>query len=171
MNITFKKIEEEDLELLRKWRMQDYVTKYMLTDPIITKESQIEWYRKISDDNSRRDYVIYADDIKIGYYGITNIDYEASSCETGFYIGNDDYRGKGLFKEINNFADNLIINNLRLNVVKLVALEKNPILRTYYKLGYIEDRDLKDAVNKNGEIHNVFHLSKTLVNNKNNAYD
>ena len=143
MNIWFKKIDIGDLEILRNWRMQENVTKYLLTDPIISKEDQERWFSQISKDKTRLDYVIMVDDVKIGYYGITNIDFIKGSCEIGFYIGNEDYRGKGLFGQIYYVSENIIIDDLRLNKIIIRVFEDNPILKKYFTLGFLENPNEK----------------------------
>lgn len=160
MKVNLKKIEEEDLELLRKWRMQENVTKYMLTDPIITKDSQIEWYKKVICDNSRIDYVIMADDNKIGYYGITNIDNDNNSCEIGFYIGENEYRGKGIFKIVQNKIEDIIFNDLKIKKIFISVLENNPIMESYKKNGFNEDKALEREIVKSNRKYKVFTLYK-----------
>lgn len=160
MNIVLKKIEKDDLELLRKWRMKENITKYMLTDPIITSESQLEWFNKISNDNSRQDYVIVVDDVKIGYYGITNINCELKSCEIGFYIGEEAYKGKGVFKCVQQKVENIIFNDLNLDTIVINVIEYNPILQSYLKNGFYENVNKRTNINKNGKIFSVFSLYK-----------
>lgn len=164
MNIELKKIEIEDLELLRKWRMQENVTKYMLTNPIITQESQLEWFNKISHDNSRQDYVIIVDQTKIGYYGITNIDKELSSCEIGFYIGEECYRGKGIFKVVQNKIENIIFYELKLNKVIINVLSDNPIIDLYKKNGFFNNCALNKVIYKNNKLCKVVSLYKIKDN-------
>lgn len=160
MNVKLKKIDKDDLELLRNWRMQENVTKYMLTDPIITKESQLEWFNKINNDDSRIDYVIVCDDVRIGYYGITNINYENSSCEIGFYIGDNEYRGKGIFKIVQKQIENKIFNDLILSKIVINVLENNPIIDAYKRNGFIEDLNLKKQIFKNNTKYNLLYLYK-----------
>ena len=160
MKIKFKNIEKYDLELLRNWRMKESVTKFLLTDPEISKEQQIEWFKNISNDNTRYDYIIVCDDVKIGYYGITNINYNNKSCEVGFYIGEDEYRGKGLFKKINSYAENIIFNNLKLEKIYMRVLIDNPILNKYIDLGFEEDIEQRKMYHKNGKEHMMIYLFK-----------
>lgn len=160
MNVKLKKITVDDLELLRNWRMQENVTKYMLTDPIITKESQLEWFNKINNDESRIDYVIVCDNVRIGYYGITNINYESHSCEIGFYIGNNEYRGKGIFKIVQKQIEDKIFNDLGLNKIVINVLENNPIIDAYKRNGFTEDLNLKKQIFKNNTKHNLLYLYK-----------
>lgn len=161
MNIKLNRIKENDLELLRRWRMQENVTKYMLTDPIVTKESQLAWHNKIINDKSRIDFVIVCDDVPIGYYGITNINYENSSCEIGFYIGNNEYRGKGIFKIVQKQIEDKIFNDLGLNKIVINVLENNPIIDAYKRNGFTEDLNLKKQIFKNNTKHNLLYLYKT----------
>ncbi len=160
MNVKLKKITVDDLELLRNWRMQENVTKYMLTDPIITKESQLEWFNKINNDESRIDYVIVCDNVRIGYYGITNINYENSSCEIGFYIGDNEYRGKGIFRIVQKQIEDKIFNDLELNKIVINVLENNPIIDAYKRNGFTEDLNLKRQIFKNNTKHNLLYLYK-----------
>lgn len=165
MNIILKKIEKDDLELLRKWRMQENVTKYMLTDPTITPESQIEWFNKILNDNTRQDYIIVVDDVRIGYYGITNINNRFKSCEIGFYIGEDTYRGKGIFKFVQQTIENIIYNDLKLDTIIINVIEYNPILQKYLSNGFVENYDKRTTINKNGNNYNVISLFKVKKEN------
>lgn len=160
MNISLKKIDENDLDLLRKWRMQENVTKYMLTDPKITKESQLEWFKKINNDETRIDYVIVCEDVRIGYYGITSINYEKFSCEIGFYIGENEYRGKGIFKIVQKQIEDKIFNDLRLNKIVINVLENNPIIDAYKKNGFTEDLYLKKQIFKQNTKYNLLYLYK-----------
>ena len=160
MNIKLKKITVDDLELLRNWRMQENITKYMLTDPIITKESQLEWFNKINNDETRIDYVIVCDDVRIGYYGITNINYENSSCEIGFYIGENEYRGKGIFKIVQKQIEDKIFNDLGLNKIVINVLENNSIIEAYKRNGFTEDLNHKKQIFKHNTKYTLLYLYK-----------
>lgn len=159
MEINLRKIEMKDLELLRTWRMKESVTKYLFTDPIISKDEQINWYNRILLDNRRLDYVIIVNKAVIGYYGITNIDYINKSCEVGFYIGDETYRGIGLFTEIEKCAESVIFNDLELEKIYIEVFEDNPILKKYFQLGFIEYTERK-TMYKNGYQHIVLRLIK-----------
>ena len=162
MNIQFEKVNKVDLELLRNWRMNENVTKYLLTDPIISRNDQLNWYKSIKKDITRRDYLILVDDDKIGYYGITNIEYKTFSCEIGFYIGNDCYRGKGLFREIQKIAEDIIVNELKLNIIHVRVLDENPILKTYLNIGFVEDINKRIEYVKKNKKYNLLYLDKNI---------
>ena len=43
MSITLRKIREEDLENIMRWRMDEEITRYMNTNPKLTLEGQKKW--------------------------------------------------------------------------------------------------------------------------------
>ncbi|RKX41786.1 MAG: UDP-4-amino-4,6-dideoxy-N-acetyl-beta-L-altrosamine N-acetyltransferase, partial [Thermotogae bacterium] len=58
MKLSLKRITENDLELIMNWRMLPEVTKYMYTDPNLTMEDQIKWFKKISSDSTTSYWLI-----------------------------------------------------------------------------------------------------------------
>ena len=46
--VTLKRVEEQDIELIRKWRNYPSIRKQMGYQKIITKKRQKEWFRKIN---------------------------------------------------------------------------------------------------------------------------
>ena len=52
MTLKLKKINEKDIFQIMKWRMLPDVTKYMYTDPKLSKDSQLKWYKEITQSDS-----------------------------------------------------------------------------------------------------------------------
>jgi len=44
MKLKFNKININNLEQIRFWRMLPEVTKYMYSDPVLSPEGQLKWY-------------------------------------------------------------------------------------------------------------------------------
>ena len=162
MNVELRKIEKEDLEQLRQWRMQENVTKYMLTDPVITSEDQIKWFEKISNDDTRIDYVILVDNKVVGYYGITNIDKERGSCEVGFYIGDEKYRGVGVFSKAHRLIEDIVSQDLKLSQIVIIALKDNPSCEAYANMGFVIDQSYNNVCNKSGIPYKLVKLIKKV---------
>ncbi len=162
MNVELRKIEKEDLEQLRQWRMQENVTKYMLTDPIISPEDQIQWFEKISNDGTRVDYVILVDNEVVGYYGITNIDKENKSCEVGFYIGDEKYRGVGVFSKAHKIIEDIVSHDLKLSQIVIIALKDNPACEAYVNMGFVIDQSYNNVCNKSGIPYKLVKLIKKV---------
>ena len=45
--ITFRKVEEHDLQLILDWRTSEHVTQYMYTDIEKNIDNQKKWFEKI----------------------------------------------------------------------------------------------------------------------------
>jgi RimJ/RimL family protein N-acetyltransferase len=88
--ITLKRLSADDLELVRKWRNDPKIVKYMHYKEYITSEMQQKWFSGI---NNRNNYyfIIIADGLKIGLINFKDIDYDRKTMEAGIFIYNDNY--------------------------------------------------------------------------------
>lgn len=73
-------IQENELEMIMNWRMQPEITKYMYTDPELTIEKQLTWFRSLKTKNDTFIFMIEVDSIPCGILNITNIDYINKRC-------------------------------------------------------------------------------------------
>ena len=53
LELKFLKLEEEHLEMVRKWRNSPDVSKYMYTDQYISEEDQVNWFNNVKHDPTR----------------------------------------------------------------------------------------------------------------------
>ncbi|MBA7574077.1 hypothetical protein ES708_15879 [subsurface metagenome] len=94
------KVNDEIKERVRQWRNKEEIRKYMLSQHIITKEEHLNWIESVKNRNDWKFWVVFVDEIPIGTVYLQNIDYKNLTSEWGFYIGEDDFKGKGLGKHI-----------------------------------------------------------------------
>ncbi len=94
------KVNDEIKERVRQWRNKGEIRKYMLSQHIITKEEHLNWIESLKNINDWKFWVVFVDEIPIGSVYLQNIDFKNLTSEWGFYIGEDDYLGKGLGKYI-----------------------------------------------------------------------
>ncbi|MEW5994994.1 MAG: GNAT family N-acetyltransferase, partial [Candidatus Zixiibacteriota bacterium] len=66
MKLVFRKIKEEDLEMILKWRTMPEVSTYMYTDFEPDMEKQRQWFKRINNDPARMDWIITVDDEDVG---------------------------------------------------------------------------------------------------------
>lgn len=159
MGIRFKKISEDDLELLMKWRMRTDITRYLLTDPKLTMEEQKKWLKKINSDNLRYDWIICVDDIPVGYTNIIDIDNISRKCMGGLYIANKKYASIKLYMDVNNAFFNFIFNVLHLHRYTIQAFEENPTVNLFRVLKAKYECTMIDYIYKYGKYHNVVQYS------------
>ena len=86
-NLTLKKLEEKEIEILRTWRNDPRISKFMLSSfSYISKEKQKEWFDSIKNSQNSFYYMIYKDDLLLGYSAIKNIDCKSKIGQPGGII-------------------------------------------------------------------------------------
>lgn len=89
-NIVFRKLVQEDIELVRNHRNSHDVSQFMEYREHITPEMQQRWFNSIN--NTRNLYfIIEYKDQKIGLINGKDIDWENQSMETGIFIWDKKY--------------------------------------------------------------------------------
>ncbi|WP_102795731.1 GNAT family N-acetyltransferase [Bowmanella denitrificans] len=140
--VVLRDIQAEDLELIRAWRNDPEVSRFMLSQERISAEQQQAWFSKILKDNTQRHWLICYKDKPIGVANIKTV-HKGDSIETakvlepGLYIADNRYRGNILA-----FSPTLLINDYcfeRLGTELLqarVKADNTAALKYNAKLGY-----------------------------------
>lgn len=158
--IKFRKIREEDLYLIMKWRMLPEVTSYMYTDPQLTIESQKIWYDKISESQTDLYWVIEYDSTPIGVFYILNVDKVNLKCSWGYYIGDSSFRGRGIGTALECNLYDYGFYSLGLNKIGCEVFEFNDkVIKIHQKFGAEIEGIFKEHIVKNGEKYNVVYMS------------
>lgn len=157
MEIKLRKIKDSDLENIMYWRMKPNVTKYMNTDPKLTLEGQKKWFKKISEDETCKYFIIDVDNVGIGLLGIIDIDNDNNRCSWVWYIGEDGYRGKGIAKKIQLNLYDYVFYKLNMNRLfsHILSFNEHEISNVHIACGYEVEGRMKQHVYKNGEYIDV----------------
>lgn len=115
MIINLRKITLEDQPMLMRWRQQPDVTRYMYTDPVLDMDHQLAWWHSVSQDPTRRQWIIQVDGVDIGFFNFYDIDRKNLHCGWGYYIAADGYQGKGIGKAVECSAYDYAFNELGMN--------------------------------------------------------
>lgn len=88
--VTLKRLTQDKIELVRNWRNDPKISKYMEYRKVITPELQQKWFDKI---NNKYNYyfLIVVDNEEIGLINVRDIDYEKGIAEPGIFIWDDKY--------------------------------------------------------------------------------
>jgi hypothetical protein len=150
----------EDQEKLRRWRMLPEVTKYLLTDPIITLEQQIKWYNGVKDGKKYKCWIIQSDGIDIGFVNLAEFDEVNKHADPGVFICESEFRGKGLAK--------FILMNLMEHAFEYLKLKKlyGPILSenaaavaSYLKSGFQIEGFFRNHLYKNDRFWDLVYVA------------
>jgi UDP-4-amino-4,6-dideoxy-N-acetyl-beta-L-altrosamine N-acetyltransferase len=90
--VTLKRIIQSDIELVRTWRNDPKISKYMNYREIIDPEMQQKWFTTVNN-SSNYYFLIMVDDKKIGLTNLKNIHYDEKTMEWGLFIYEDEYLG------------------------------------------------------------------------------
>lgn len=154
--IVLRKLESDaDLELVRTWRNSPEVNQFMFFRDHITIEMQKNWFNKINNEENYF-FILEFENKKIGLINLKDINYRSKEAESGFFIGELDYRdgtiGVQAYFALLDFAfDDLglekIIASVRTDNKKAIAFNKgagfivsddNEELFTLSKANYIK---------------------------------
>ena len=111
----------------------------MLTQRPIKKKEHFEWIEHLSNTDKQKFWVVFLNDNPIGSVYLQKIDHSQLSAEWGFYIGEDDYTGKGLAKRIVWTLLQYFFEVMRFNVlVTKVFCDNSPALHIYRQFHFVE---------------------------------
>lgn len=146
--VTFKRLEEADLELLRQWRNSPKINQFMEYREFITPKMQKAWFKSINNlDNFY--YIMEYNDEKIGLINNKNSDWESGVSESGIFIWDEKY----LNTTVPIFASLLLIEagfyilNGKKNFIRI--LKSNTKARNFsMSLGYVLCENQEDIENQ-----------------------
>jgi len=133
------------LELKREsWGTTHHVT-------IRTTEAQVAWWNQAS--QSRDDYyfAVYHNDVPVGLYTCTGIDWINRTCEQSHHVYKD-RRGKGYSYPVMAAGLRFVFDVLNMRRVDAEVLQNNPAsMKTALALGFVKEGVRREAVIKSGE--------------------
>jgi len=84
------RLETEHLELLRYWRNNAHISRFMEYREEITSEMQKEWFLKINNTNNFF-FIIAYKHTTLGMINTSKIDYDKGVADTGLFVWDEDY--------------------------------------------------------------------------------
>jgi UDP-4-amino-4,6-dideoxy-N-acetyl-beta-L-altrosamine N-acetyltransferase len=156
MDMTLHLLAREDLETVRNWRNSPEVSKYMYTDAQITPEQQLAWFERISQDETKRYWLLRYGDRPIGLVNIADIDHHNKRCNWGFYFGVSDLRGLGLASKVEFNVLRYVFDHLKLNKLYCELFEWNTnVIALHSKFGFRREGFFREHIMKDGKLQNI----------------
>ena len=141
-NVLLVSLNSDYLEIVRRWRNSDSISKFMEYREEISQQQQKQWFAKI---NPEKEYyfIIKKDLIPIGMIHINKINSKLKTAEVGLFIGEDNYQGTGIaFGASLNLLD-FAFDQLKLKKVfaKVKITNNNAVMYNSF-LGFTEEYHL-----------------------------
>ncbi len=84
-NLFLERLQEKDIELIRKWRNAPEISQFMEYRDFITPEMQKKWFRSVNNNNNIYLVANYKGR-EIGLGNVKNIDWDRRTMEAGLFI-------------------------------------------------------------------------------------
>ncbi|MCE0846436.1 GNAT family N-acetyltransferase [Buttiauxella sp. A2-C1_F] len=137
--ISLVAYDEEFLELSWQW-LNDAEIKELTLTPNFTKSDQKKYFKSLKE---RTNYIIFGlivdDNIKVGAAGLKNI--ETNRAEYWGYIGNKNYWGQGLGKELAKLMEKVCAERYINELYLKVSSENIRAVKSYLNTGYSKIRN------------------------------
>jgi UDP-4-amino-4,6-dideoxy-N-acetyl-beta-L-altrosamine N-acetyltransferase len=88
--VVLHRLEKEQIDLIRSWRNDKKIMKYMFYKGDITPEMQQEWFAAIDNDQNYFFLILYKG-APVGLINISSIDWESKTAYTGLFIYDDTF--------------------------------------------------------------------------------
>jgi UDP-4-amino-4,6-dideoxy-N-acetyl-beta-L-altrosamine N-acetyltransferase len=116
--VTLTRLTENKIEMIRIWRNDPKISKYMEYRETITPEMQLKWFNKINNDKNYYFIIVYQGQ-EIGLINVRDINYEEGEGEAGIYIYNDEYLNTPISFQASFCLCDFCFDTLKLN--RLIA--------------------------------------------------
>ncbi len=90
--ITLQRLESVHLEMVRQWRNDQKISRFMFYKGEITKEMQQEWFAGINNEQNFF-FIIHFKNNPVGLINISSIDWEEKTAYSGIFIFEEKYWG------------------------------------------------------------------------------
>ena len=164
MSYRLRLVHENDLETIRHWRMLPEVTRYMYTDPQITREDQQAWFARITQSDRDQAWVIESVDDEgavtpLGLLSLSDIDRVNRRCSWAYYLGHVATRGTGLAKPLELSICAYVFEQLGMNKLCCEVLASNDrVVALHEKFGARIEGTLRQHIFKNGVYLDVIRM-------------
>ena len=160
MNVELRKLTLSDTSNIVKWRNSLEVKKNLYSQKDVTEEQHIDYFKKYVITNKIVQFIIVVDGVDCGTTFLKNIDEEKREAEFGIFIGEAEYRGRGISPIATQIIVDYGFNVLELKRIYLTVLEDNiPAIKGYLKAGFIKTGLIENGYCRNGVSYNIIEMA------------
>lgn len=130
--VVLRRIQPEDLELVRYWRNHSKISQYMSYREQITEEMQIAWYKRINNEQNYY-FIVEWQNRNVGLINIKDINQVEKSGEGGVFFWDDECLNSDVPPRASLTLFYLAYEILDLNFIRAHILRSNPRAIRYNK--------------------------------------
>ena len=155
-------ISLEDTDLIVRWRNNPNVQHNFVFRETFTNEMHINWMNNMVVTGKVVQFIIQDNETKkkIGSVYLRDIDSIFKSAEYGIFIGEDDFRGRGVGSEAAKLIVDYAFKRMKLHRVFLRVFKNNTAaVMSYKKAGFEVEGIARDMVFLDDEYHDMIFMS------------
>lgn len=152
--ITLRRLTRDKIEMVRNWRNDPKIQRFMEFRDYITPEMQQKWFDRINNDNNYYFIIVFRGK-EIGLTNIKDIDYEKGTGEGGIFIYDDEYLNSDISFRCAMCTGDFIFYTLKLKLSLAHICRDNKRAIQYNKL-----LGLKLAENQENNYNQLYTLNK-----------
>lgn len=146
--VCFKRLTEDKIELVRRWRNDPKISRYMEYREEISPEAQLKWFHRI-DNESNYYFLIVMEGKEIGLINIRDVDFARKTGEPGIFIWDDEYLNSDISFRSNLLLTDFAFDTLHLEELVIHVLSDNKRAIQYNKcFGYKLSEGQQDVYNQ-----------------------
>lgn len=168
-NIKYREMTLDDTASVLKWRNSEAVKKVFFYQKTITEEEHTQYYKDRILTGKTQQFIMIdkASGTEFGCVYLSGIDYNKCTAESGIFIGEERFKGKKYGTEAIKAIANYGFNKLKLNRIDIrIKATNDSSIESHKKVGYIENRDLINEYEYNGDLEDVIFMSLYLEDRK-----
>ncbi len=163
--VELRRLSPDDIMTIYRWICDSELRKMTGTRGNPDFETHKVWFEKKLKDNSNLIRIISYDDISVGLIGTNEIDQTNKNANMYLYIGNKEYRKKGIASiALTLFCEQLSQQFHCHKIIASVRSYNHPSIQLFKKNGFICEGIQKDQVFFDGEYYDRVLFGKILNN-------
>ena len=144
--INFTKLDELEIEMVRRWRNNPKVRMWMYNDRVIGREEHNRFIESLKKLDEKMYYIVKKGSTYIGVLSFTSINWQHRRAYFGIYT-NPELRISGVGSNLMKLALYVAFKVFNLHSLRLEVIENNTkAINLYKKFGFKEEGRLKDFV-------------------------
>ena len=149
--IKFRKIQENDLDILILWRNKEGIRDFNTQFILLNLELQKKWFNNIRKNDERKMFMITYQNKPIGVCGLINIDNENHNADIAIIIGEQKFHGKRIGTIVMKKLLKIGFKNLNLHRISAEVFEFNIISQRFFdSLGFKQEYSQRDKLWRRG---------------------
>lgn len=160
--IVLRPMNDEDTELIVKWRNNERVRSHFIYRELFTKLGHEDWVRTMVNTGKVVQFIICEkEDMRpVGSVYFRDINQEKKEAEYGIFIGEDDAAGKGYGTETARLAVSYAWEQMKLDrLVLRVFCDNTAAVKSYEKAGFQTEKILSSVECSDGERKDMFFMA------------